>query len=160
MTTIEKLAARIQTMEDVQAITQLKYRYLRTLDKRDWPALQASFTNDIETQYESGQHCFSGIDEVMSFLVDSFARLTTEGCWAVHLGNHPEVELLSEYAARGHWTLHAPILDVGNGQAAIQVSFYEDEYRKEDGIWRISRTGYSNHMKGSWTAPNFSTEFG
>ena len=30
MTTIEKLEARIQTLEDIQSIAQLKYKYLRT----------------------------------------------------------------------------------------------------------------------------------
>ncbi len=160
MTTIEKLEARIQALEDIQAIAQLKYKYLRTLDKQDWPALKECFTSDIQTDYENGLYSFVGIDEVMGFLTESFTRLTAEGVWAIHLGNHPEVEILSETQARGLWTLHAPILDAGKGKPGLQVSFYKDEYRKEQGAWRISRTGYTNHLKGDWLGPELSAQFG
>ena len=160
MTTVAELEARLRALEDIRAIEQLKYRYFRALDCQDWPALRACFTADVATDFESGQYSFAGIDAVMEFLSSSFTRLSAAGYCAVHLGNHPEVELLDERRARGQWTLNAPILDAGAGRPGLQVSFYRDEYRKENGIWRICRTGYTNYMKGNWLGPDLSSVFG
>ncbi len=60
MTTLAKLERRVQALEDVQAITQLKHRYFRLLDHQDWHALRECFTEDIETHYESGHYRFAG----------------------------------------------------------------------------------------------------
>lgn len=153
MTTLEALEARICALEDIQAITQLKHRYFRLLDQRAWSALRECFTADVETAYESGHYRFSGVDEVMRFLSDSLDGLTAGGRFALHLGHHPEIELLGENEARGRWTLHAPSVDRSAGIVGAHDSFYQDEYRKVDGQWRISRIGYETHTHASWPEP-------
>lgn len=153
MTTLEGLEKRLQTLEDVQAIMQLKHRYFRLLDHKQWPELRTCFTDDVETHYESGHYQFSGIDDVMRFLSESLDGLQGGGRFALHLGHHPEIEVFSPTEARGLWTLHAPILERGPGRAGWQDSFYEDEYRKENGLWRISRIGYTSFTQAMWKAP-------
>ncbi len=160
MTTLAKLERRVQALEDVQAITQLKHRYFRLLDHQDWAALRDCFTEDIETHYENGHYRFAGIDAVMRFLSESLEGLRAGGRWGIHLGHHPEIELLSETQAHGLWTLHAASFDRGQGRVGRQESFYEDEYRKSDGVWRISRTGYTTFCQGSWEAPGLDMQVG
>ncbi|MBW2427166.1 MAG: nuclear transport factor 2 family protein [Deltaproteobacteria bacterium] len=160
MTTLSELERRLKTLEETLAITQLKHRCFRLLDQQEWDALRACFTDDVETHYESGHFRFSGIDEVMRFLSESLEGLRRDGRWGIHLGHHPEIEILSETHARGRWTLHAAILDRGRGRAGRQDSFYEDEYRKDDGLWRISRIGYTTFTQGSWEAPGLEMQVG
>lgn len=160
MTTLEDLDARLSALEKIHAITQLKHRYFRLLDHKEWDALRDCFTDDVQTHYESGHYQFSGIDEIMRFLSESLEALTAGGRFALHLGHHPEIELLSPTQARGRWTLHAPILDRGAGRVGWQDSFYEDEYRLEGGAWRISRIGYTSYTQASWEEPKLEMSLG
>jgi hypothetical protein len=160
MTTLAKLESRVRVLEEIHAITQLKHRYFRLLDHQEWDALRECFTEDVETHYESGHYHFVGIDEVMGFLSESLAGLRAGGRWGIHLGHHPEIELLGEAEARGRWTLHAAILDRDAGRAGRQESFYEDEYRKVEGAWRICRIGYKTFTQGSWDAPGLDMQVG
>jgi hypothetical protein len=160
MATLEDLEARLIALEEIHAITQLKHRYFRLLDHHEWDALRDCFTEDVETHYESGHYRFSGVDEIMRFLTESLTALTAGGRFALHLGHHPEIELLSATEAKGRWTLHAPVLDRGAGRVGRQDSFYEDEYRKEAGVWRISRIGYTSYTVASWEEPSLEMSVG
>lgn len=160
MSTLEDLERRVQALEDVRAITELKHRYFRLLDQQDWDALRDCFTEDVETHYESGHYRFTGIDDVMRFLSESLEGLRAGQRFGIHLGHHPEIELLSASEARGRWTLHAASLDRSAGRAGRQESFYEDEYRKTAGGWRICRTGYTTFTQGSWDAPGLDMQVG
>jgi len=160
MTTLEDLEKRLAALEDIQAITQLKYRYFRLLDHMQWDELRECFTDDVETHYESGHYRFEGIDELMRFLSESLNGLTQGGRFALHLGHHPEIELLDAHSARWRWTLHAPVLDRGAGRVGNHDSFYEDEYRKTEGGWRISRIGYTTYTQSSWAEPGLELTVG
>lgn len=160
MTDLATLEARVRALEDIHAITQLKYRYFRLLDHQDWDELRRCFTDDIATDYENGHYHFEGADEVMRFLSESLSGLRAGGRWGVHLGHHPEIELLSETEARGRWTLHAASFDRRNSRVSRQESFYEDEYAKIDGEWLIRRTGYTSHVQGSWEASGLESQVG
>jgi hypothetical protein len=160
MTTLEDIETRLRTLEDIHAITQLKHRYFRLLDHKQWDELRDCFTDDVQTHYESGHYQFSGVDEIMAFLSESLEGLTAGGRFALHLGHHPEIELLSTTEARARWTLHAPVLDRGAGRVGWQDSFYEDEYRKQDGAWRISRIGYTSYTTASWAEPDLEMTVG
>ena len=160
MTTLEELERRVRALEDVHAITQLKHRYFRLLDHGEWDALRECFTDDVETHYESGHYRYAGIDEAMRFLSESLDGLRGNGRWGIHLGHHPEIELVSETEALGRWTLHAPSMDRGSGRVGRQESFYEDEYRKVGDAWRIRRIGYKTYTQGSWDQPGLEMQIG
>ena len=160
MTTLEELEGRVRALEEIHAIMQLKHLYFRLLDHKEWGPLRECFTDDVQTHYESGHYQFAGIDEVMGFLSESLDGLTAGGRFALHLGHHPEIELLSATEARGRWTLHAPILERAAGRVGWQDSFYEDEYRKENGAWRISRIGYTSYTQASWEPPGLVMSLG
>lgn len=160
MPTLEDLDRRLRAVEDVLAITQLKHRYFRLLDHKQWDALRECFTDDVESHYESGHYRFAGIDELMRFLSESLEGLTAGGRHALHLGHHPEIELTGPDTAHGRWTLHAPIVDLGQGRLGRQDSFYEDEYRRVDGSWRISRIGYVTYAQASWPVPDLDASIG
>ncbi len=160
MTPLELLEARIRALEDIQAITQLKHRYFRFLDQKKWDELRKCFTEDVESAYEDGHYCFSGIDDVMHFLAEGMEGLSAGGRFALHLGHHPEIELLSEQQARGRWTLHAPMLDRTEGTVGAYDAFYTDDYRKVENQWLISRIGFEMYTHSNWPEPELQVSHG
>ena len=71
-------------MEDIEAIRQLKARYFRTMDTKDWGGMRAVFTDDvvIDTS-EAGGDIVSGADAFMTYLRGysmARSRCTTGTC--------------------------------------------------------------------------------
>ena len=59
-------------MDDIEAIRQLKARYFRTMDTKDWDGMRQVFTDDvvIDTS-EAGGGVVTGADEFMAFLQEA-----------------------------------------------------------------------------------------
>ena len=55
-------------LEEVEEIKQLKYKYQRCLDTKDWDGLAETFTKDATTAFSDGQYVFKGVDKIMEFL--------------------------------------------------------------------------------------------
>ena len=63
---------RFLTMDDVEAIKQLKARYCRLMDTKDWVAFRQLFTDDVEMDTTaSGGTVVTGADAFLEFLVDA-----------------------------------------------------------------------------------------
>ena len=75
----------------------------------------------------------------MKFLRDS---LTDPDIVSLHHGHHPEISILGETSARGIWYLEDRLYFTKQKMMLWGAAFYEDEYVKEDGQWRIQSTGY------------------
>ena len=54
----------------------------------------------------------------------------------------PEIELLSEPSATGIWAMYHYYYNRGQEIVDEMFVYYDDEYRKEDGVWRLCKTGY------------------
>jgi hypothetical protein len=59
-----------------------------------------------------------------------------------HKAHHPEIELTGPTTATGVWALEDIVIDLQWELDIRGAAFYEDEYVKRDGRWRIRRTGY------------------
>ena len=121
-------------MNDIDAIAQLKARYCRFLDAKDWTAWRDPFTDDfVGDTSEAGGKKIVGADAFVALV----RRTLGAPRWkTVHQVHAPEIELTSETTARGIWALEdfvrfAPGLDLrGYGH-------YHETYEKQDGQWRI-----------------------
>jgi predicted GH43/DUF377 family glycosyl hydrolase len=60
----------------------------------------------------------------------------------LHQGHHPEITLLSDSEASGIWYLHDIVINLVDNTKLEGNGFYDDRYRKIDGEWKISHTGY------------------
>jgi uncharacterized protein (TIGR02246 family) len=119
-------------MDDVEAIRQLKARYFRTMDTKDWVAMRALFTDDVVIDTtQSGGGVVSGGDEFMSFLQDAIGDVVT-----VHHGHMPEIELTSDTTATGIWAME-DMLRWPNGMELHGYGHYHEVYEKVAGAWRI-----------------------
>ena len=119
-------------LRDIESIKQLKARYFRFMDTKQWDEWQWVFTEDARLKWgpEEGQ-VFDGRTAIVEGV-----SLSLEGAVTVHHGHMPEIEILSETSARGVWAMYdwvdSPIFELHG------FGHYQEEYRCEDAVWRIS----------------------
>ncbi len=124
--------------DDIEAIKQLKARYFRLMDTKDWAGLREVFTTDVHVDVtESGGGIYEGVDAFLAMLVPTLTDVLT-----VHHGHMPEIKLMSPTTATGIWAMDdhlrwpegSPISELhGYGH-------YHETYAKVAGEWRISST--------------------
>jgi uncharacterized protein (TIGR02246 family) len=119
-------------VDDVEAIKQLKARYFRTLDTKDWDGFRAVFADDVVVDTTaSGGGVSEGVDAFVGFVREALADATT-----VHQGHMPEIELTSGATANGVWALH-DIVIWPNGMRLDGYGHYHETYEKAAGGWCI-----------------------
>jgi uncharacterized protein (TIGR02246 family) len=121
-------------MDDVEAIKQLKARYFRTMDTKDWAGMRLVFADDVVMDTtESGGGIVTGADAFVSFL-----QATLDGAVTVHHGHMPEIEVTSPTTARGVWALQDFIV-WPDGTRLHGAGHYHETYSKDvSGEWRIA----------------------
>jgi uncharacterized protein (TIGR02246 family) len=121
------------TVDDIEAIRQLKARYFRTMDTKDWDGMRDVFTDDvvIDTS-DAGGSIVSGVDEFMTFLREALGGAVT-----VHQGHMPEIDVTSETTATGIWALN-DIVIWPNGMRLDGYGHYHETYEKGADGWRIT----------------------
>jgi uncharacterized protein (TIGR02246 family) len=122
-------------VDDVEAIKQLKARYFRTMDSKDWAAMRTVFTDDVVVDTSSsGGGVVEGADDFLAFLSATIGDVVT-----VHHGHMPEIELTSATTATGIWAME-DMLRWPNGMELHGYGHYHESYEKADGQWRIKAT--------------------
>jgi hypothetical protein len=129
----------VKKMEEIEAIKQLKYRYIRAIDQKLWDVMESCFTPDATSSYSGGKYAFDGRDAIMKFLTESMSRPTFLSSHRVH---QPEIELTSPTTATGIWALEDYVIDEQHGITIHGAAFYQDRYVKAGGEWKIQHTGY------------------
>jgi len=126
-------------LEEFEAIKQLKYKYFRCLDSKKWDEMAECFTADARCWYDSGKYSFDGVEAIMKFLRDS---LNDPDIISMHHGHHPELRLTDATNATGIWYLEDRLYFTKQNMMLWGAAFYEDEYRKVGGQWKLCATGY------------------
>jgi hypothetical protein len=135
-------------VDDIEAIKQLKARYFRTMDTKDWDAMRQVFSDDVVTDTTaSGGNVITGADEFMTFLRESIGDVVT-----VHHGHMPEIVLTSPTTAKGVWAME-DMLRWPNGAELHGYGHYHETYEKVDGTWRI-KTLTLTRLRQDFTEPS------
>ncbi|HYF47394.1 MAG TPA: nuclear transport factor 2 family protein [Acidimicrobiales bacterium] len=125
--------------DDLEAIKQLKARYFRFLDTKDWEAWAVVFATDALMEVPEADVVEHGREAIVSAV-----SAALEGTTTVHHGHMPEIELTGPDTARGIWAMfdHVEWPDAGDGgRVGLQgYGHYHEEYVREDGEWRIAAT--------------------
>jgi hypothetical protein len=125
---------------EIREIENLKYRYLRHLDLKEFDELEQLFLPDARASYGGGAHELEGREAIGRFLRDSMGTpvlLTSHKC------HHPEITLNADRSeATGVWALDDVVIHQEHQVTMRGAAYYEDTYRKVDGSWRIAATGY------------------
>jgi hypothetical protein len=136
---------RLTAIEDIK---QLKARYFRCMDTKDWPGLQAVFSDDAEfdmrgeaaDKSKAADALIIGNANIMPFIRNAVLELTT-----VHHGHMPEIEIVSFTTAKGIWAME-DVLRWPPGAAVKTLhgyGHYHESYRKTADGWRIQSSRLS-----------------
>ena len=127
-----------EELVEIEAIKQVKYRYMRCLDLKRWDEIATCFTEDATSSYSGGQYSYQGRDAI----VDFFRGAMGPEMISSHHVHQPEIELTSATTATGTWALEDTVIHTQHDFTLRGAAFYRDEYKKVGGEWKIQHTGY------------------
>src|SRR5262249_14691981 len=123
---------------DIEAIKQLKARYFRLLDTKQWDAWGSVFAADVVMDLPEVSTVINGRADVVQGVSEALAGATT-----VHHGHMPEIEITGLDTARGTWAMEDyvewPQRDDGTTPGMRGYGHYVEEYVRDAGEWRIAR---------------------
>jgi len=122
-------------LKEIEEIKQLKSRYFRCLDAKDWPGLAACLTEDVTFDYPPGQIHVKGSKELIANFSKRHATTVT-----AHTGSMPDIELKDTYHAEGNWFMTDYIIGIDDKkQQTITQGFgrYFESYYRDNGKWLI-----------------------
>jgi len=133
--------------DDREAILQLKARYFRAMDTKDWSGLRSVFADDVVMDTTaSGGGVITGAEQFLAFLREAIGDVIT-----VHHGHTPEIELTSPTTATGIWAME-DMLRWPDGSQMHGFGHYHESYEKLDGDWYI-KTSILTRLRMDFTDP-------
>ena len=124
---------------EIELIKRVKYAYFRNLDLKQWDEIRELFTEDASASYGGGAYAFEGRDAIVAFFRKAMGR---QNFLSSHKAHHPEIDLTGPGTATGVWALEDIVIDLQWELDIHGAAFYEDDYVKVDGAWKIARTTY------------------
>jgi hypothetical protein len=128
-----------EDLVEIELIKRVKYAYFRNLDLKQWDDIAELFTKDATAAYGGGAYSFEGRDAIVEFFRKAMGR---ESFLSSHKAHHPEIDITGSGTATGIWALEDIVIDLQWELDIHGAAFYEDEYVKIDGVWKIQRTAY------------------
>ena len=123
------MTADMQDIQDIEAIKQLRARYTRAIDTKDWDDYRQTLADDFTM--DSGGRTTSGADVFVTSLKQHLSEALT-----VHHAHMPEIKLTSPTAATGVWAME-DLVRWPDGRELHGYGHYHDTYEKVDGGWRV-----------------------
>lgn len=140
------------TLAEIEAIKQLKARYCRFLDAKDWQAWRQIFTDDfVSDTSPAGGQVVEGADAFVAFVRGNLGKPSQP---TVHQVHAPEIELTSPTTANGVWALN-DVVRLAPGINLNGYGHYHETYVKVDGRWLI-RTSTLTRLREDVFNPVFS----
>lgn len=145
---VEKLDAlekRITRLEDLNQIERLQRTYGYFVDKSQWVQLSELFSSDATLEI-GGKGIFLGKPRVLEYMQTAFGQ---DGAKENSLANHMQFQSIPDVSADGTrgWIRSRAYVMSGGGWG---LPLYENEYRKENGVWKISRLTGPFTMYSNW----------
>jgi uncharacterized protein (TIGR02246 family) len=129
----------VQELLAIEAIKQLKYAYMRCVDKKLWDEMATLFVPEATCSYSAGHYQYEGRDAIVAWLRKGMDK---PGFHSSHSLHQPEIRLTGPDSATGVWKLEDYVVDTDYDIVISGAAFYEDRYVRRDGRWLILHTGY------------------
>jgi len=130
-----------ERLEAIEEIKQLKARYFRCMDTKDWDGFTAVFAPDARMDVSGEVSDDSGVTtgnrDIAAFVRGSIDEVTT-----VHHGHTPEIDVTSPTTAAGVWAMEDHLWWPEGSPIATMHGYghYHETYEKQDGRWLITST--------------------
>lgn len=130
----QSLSDQIQRLSDIHEITQLKARYCRYVDTKDWAAWGDLLVDDY--YFDSDGGVYQGRDEVVAFVSAALGNAMT-----VHHVHTPEITITGPDTASAIWPMYDYVIIPGDGSEFVLhgYGYYDEDYVRTAEGWRIQR---------------------
>lgn len=137
---MSNLEHRIQALEDIEAIKQLKARYWFACDQRDVSAIKDCFArHDIFIDFG-----FIGKFTDLNEFIALFLEMTGKPSHIdLHHGLAPEIKLTDQHSANGRWRMQFQLIETEAQVTQFMGGYYLDSYCKQANEWKIQTTQYN-----------------
>jgi hypothetical protein len=135
----------VERLEAIEEIKQLKARYFRCMDTKDWEGFTAVFAPDarmdvsgeLPGDVSDGSGITTGSREIAAFVRGSIDDVTT-----VHHGHTPEIDVTSPTNAAGVWAMEDHLWWPEGSPITTMHGYghYHETYEKQEGRWLITST--------------------
>lgn len=129
---MEQLAARIQRLEDLEAIKQLKALYCEICDDDHNPDRIVTIFTEDGIWEGKGIANAKGHAEIRA-LFENFQKMMS---FSQHMTMNPRIEVDGDTAS-GTWYFFGPFAFRENNQAKWQATRYHEKYARTDEGWKI-----------------------
>ncbi|AKH44205.1 hypothetical protein WYH_03186 [Croceibacterium atlanticum] len=142
---LDDLDARITRLEDLNQIERVQRTYGYFVDKGQWTRLSELFAEDATLEI-GGKGIFIGKDRVLEYMQTAFGP---DGAKPGLLVNHMQFQPIPDVSPDGKtgW-IRSRAYVMSNGGWGLPL--YEDQFVKEDGVWKISRLTGPFTMYTNW----------
>ena len=124
-------------MTDIDEICRLKYRYLRSLDTKEWDEFEGCFVPEATGDYNG--LVFADRAALVSYMRENLGP----GLITLHQAHHPEIEVAPDGAsATGRWYLQDKVIVPDFKFMLEGAAIYTDRYVRTPDGWRVAHTGY------------------
>jgi hypothetical protein len=139
-TELAELEHRARLLQDVNEVKRLQRIYGYYLDRSDWENVVDLLTDDATAEYgSSGVYVGKESIRKLLYAIGYDRAGLPPGLLREHMQFQPVVTLSPDgQTARGRWRVFA-LLGQHGEYARWQAGPYENEYRKENGVWKISK---------------------
>jgi hypothetical protein len=122
-------------LKEIEEIKQLKARYFRFLDSKDWNGFNSCLADDVTFDYPPGNIHVKGNKDLIANFSERHATTKT-----AHTGSMPEIEIKETYHAEGIWFMTDYIISTDehkNKTIAQGFGRYFESYFRDNGKWVI-----------------------
>lgn len=128
---IQELEAKVQELQDVRAIQDLRADYCYYTDTNDWQNITALFTDDAVCDFGP-----FGLYDGKAAITEFFRDLLPAGMvFTMHMVHNTKIRVTGD-TATGEWYYEVPANTVEN-QAFWIAGKYIEQYVKVDGAWKF-----------------------
>ncbi len=157
---VESLEHELGIQQDIHAVRRLQYAYGFLIDKSQYNEVVDLFADDGDVWFLGG--IYKGKAGGRRLYIERFRKNFTEDHNGTRYGwllDHPQLQMIIDVAAnrktasmRGRSMMQAGLHETAKGQQRqwFEGGIYENEYVREDGVWKISRLGYFPFWHGSF----------
>jgi hypothetical protein len=131
------LATRLQRLEDIEALRQLKARYFHACDRKDTATLRDCF---VEGPLLIDYGAIGRFGTREAFLTVYEALACHPHIIDMHHGQNAQIDWGSPTEARAVWDLYFFQTNTQTGTFTQLAGSYSDRYEKHDGRWQIAET--------------------
>jgi hypothetical protein len=129
---------RLERLEAIEEIRDLKARYYRLMDTKRWEELKGVFASDMKVITPEGKVYAEGGDTYAAAL-----RTSLERAVSCHQNLGGEIEIVDDENAKAIWAMQDVIEwedrhPAMGWKSILGRGHYHESYRKEGGTWRIA----------------------